>query len=195
MKKIIVTLISVILLGTLGAHAQSANRKGFFVDIMAGDTFGYMYKSREKNDNGKPLSYMKGGFVLGADFGMRFPTSLHWAFQFKLGTDVNISLPKAADIHLKLGMRWTSNDFAGNKSAFIGLNTGVGFIPAASDIGTNIPIDIDAGINLTNKIGLGIFMTSKFYIADEWTYSWKSDFINENLQTNVIAGIRFSYRF
>lgn len=195
MKRIIVMLISVILLGTLGAHAQSANRKGFFVDIMAGDTFGYVYKSDKTDDNGKPLSYMKGGFVLGADFGMRFPTSLHWAFQFKLGTDINMSLPKAADIHLKLGMRWTSNDFAGNKSAFIGLYTGFGFVPGAKE-GYNIPVDINAGINLTNKIALSLFMTNNFYWGDWKTYYHSgSGRVYEELQTHVVAGIRFSYRF
>lgn len=195
MKRIILSLVSVILLGVVGGYAQSANRKGFFVDVQAGNTFGYVYKSTDDDANGKPKEYVKGGFDIGMGLGMRFATSRHWAFQFKLATDINTSIVEATDLSLRLGMRWISNDFGGNKSAFVGLNTGFGVVPCASGVGPHVPLDVEAGVNLTNKLGLSLFSTTKMYILADWDYDWHDSYTDTRLQSNVLLGVRFNYRF
>lgn len=195
MKRIILILLAIFILGITGTYAQTANRKGVFIDAQVGNTFGYIYKSEKEDVNGKPLSYLKGGIDLGVSVGMRFPTARHWAFQFKLATSLNPEFIKGADLNIKVGMRWISKDFAGSKSAFAGLNSGFGMNPGIVDIGCNVPIDFEAGVNLTNKIAVGIYFTEKIFVYDgriDYSYEWHD---REFMSNNATAGVRFSYRF
>lgn len=203
MKRIIFTLITALFIGVLGANAQNANRKGFFMELQGGQTIGYVYRS----DNNK--NYLKGGMDFGLNFGFRLPTSNQWAFQMKLSVTDNLSATKVFMPALLFGMRWISSDFAGNKSAYIGLNTGVGFAPLTDNCGVYVPVDIEAGVNITNKLYAGIYVTPRIscdsHCLYEYIYWYEDNYnniiesarenYNKYLKSNTVVGLRVGYRF
>lgn len=199
MKRILFTLITALFLGVLGANAQSANRKGFFMELQGGQTIGDVYRSR--NDK----NYLKGGMDLGLNIGFRLATSNHWAFQMKLSATENLSATNAFMPAFLVGMRWISNDFAGNKSVYIGLNAGAGITGGTSDVAPFVPIDIEAGVNITNKLYIGIFATPRIICGEE-EYEYDDTYYNnmnwdervdyiKYLKSNVVAGLRIGFRF
>ncbi len=203
MKRILLAFITIAMLGCLAANAQSANRKGFFVDLRGGGVMGTVYQSDEEVVN----EYMKGGFDLGLGAGYRWATSKSWAVQAKIDLSDNLSAPSdykgdLLSLAALLGVRWTSSDFANNKSAFVGVGTGFGLNPLAYDTGVYVPIEIEVGINLTNKIAVGVFVLPKIYIAgsvDRCSYEVNNytyyDYAYLDFKSNATAGLKLSYRF
>lgn len=195
MKRILLSLIAIAILGSIIGHAQSANRKGLFLELRGGATIGTVYQS----DDDRYDNYMKGGFDLGLGIGYRFTTSTSWAFQMKLDLSDNLSAPSdyIAELFstaITFGMRWTSSDFANNKSAYIGVGTGVGIYPAGDDVSVYIPVEIEAGINLTNKLSLGVYTLPKFHVAGDMDYNY-SPYYDLDYKSNAPIGIKLGYRF
>lgn len=190
MKKLIFALISLTALGSFNVYSQQANRKGIFAELQGGNTFGYVYKANiEGGESGK------GGMDLGFSIGYRIAPSLHWAYQAKAMLTINPSFEKIISPSLLVGVRWTSNDFAGDKSIFLGLNTGCGVVPGYIE-GWYIPIDFEIGCNLSPKFGIGLYVMPKIFLGGVYDVEsiW-SGYYEQNYCTNTIVGLRLNYRF
>lgn len=157
MKRVIL-MLAVIVSVAISSFGQSANRKGFFIEAQGGAALGEVFTFK---DDGQP--YLKGGATGMLDFGYRFRTSQHFAFEFKLGGyAIFDDFSKTYNLHLMPGIRWTSGDFGG-MSAYLSLNTGYGM--AIDGIGV-IPCEFGAGINLTRKLYLGVSYTEMIAVGN-----------------------------
>lgn len=205
MKKVILLLIS-IFLATSAISAQNANRKGFFMELQGGLSFGDIVKAeinKESKNYGyekiAEATYLKGGVSGSFDIGYRFRTSNHFALEVKLGLWANFAdFRDTWQMRFMPGLRWTSKEFSGNISSFVSGNIGIGTAPSDGYFGDNvfIPAEIAAGLNFSPQ----------FYMAFVWninvmlTTCNPTDYINKLLveyETNTYntVGLRFGVRF
>lgn len=220
MKRII-TMAVIALLSIVGAMAQNANRKGFFIELQGGAAIGdvvtaddYFYKYDISPI--KDLTYLKGGFAGSLDFGYRFRLSNMFAFEAKAGLWANFAdFLTTWNVRIMPGIRWTSKDFAGNMSAFLAYNVGVGFSAVESSdsydhmttsLNYVIPSELGAGINVTPKFYIGLVWNINVYI-DPWDrakyiYIKTNDGTNEKIgdyelypKTYNTLALRLGYRF
>lgn len=165
MKRILLSL-AVIVSIVISSFGQSANRKGFFIEAQGGAALGEVLTFK---DDGQP--YLKGGATGMLDFGYRFRTSQHFAFESKLGGyAIFDDFSKTYNLHLMPGIRWTSGDFGG-MSAYLSLNTGFGIDFDGISVA---PCEFGAGINLTIKLYLGVSYTEMIAVddGDSDKYKW-----------------------
>lgn len=161
-KKILLAIVAILSLGTFDVAAQSANRRGFFIEAAGGPAIGTSlqdYISIPIEDSFYYNYYYpsyKGGFELGFGVGYQLSTSSHWATRFMLGYDINCSEPSAQNgLKLIIGERWFSNDF-GNSMSFY-LQPQFGFqLNFMSDCGFAIPVGVDLGLNFTPHLYCGL---------------------------------------
>lgn len=143
MKKILIVLAMLVTLGVADASAQSANRKGFYIDYTLGYSCAGYYDDYDEE------SYLEQGVDLGIGFGYRLKMSTHWAWDFRINTlftipDIWIGRCFSAS---PIGIRWTSNDNSKGKSFVWGMHIGTGFPQV-------IHGETYFGMNLTRKLAL-----------------------------------------
>lgn len=165
MKRIFLT-IALVACVVLAGMAQTANRKGFFMEIEGGAALGQMLKyeviERSSNNYSTPqtIDYKKGGATGGIDLGYRWATSESFAVEVKLGFFTKLSdVKNTHQLQLMPGLRWTSTDF-GSMSAYVSLNTGIGVAVRSGNF--YIPFELGAGLNLTRKLYAGLYFTEYF---------------------------------
>ncbi|MCM1520817.1 MAG: hypothetical protein NC098_08535 [Lachnoclostridium sp.] len=155
MKKILIAIITIFLLGIGTVSAQNANRSGFLVSASVGYTEGREDDSWNMYDNSAALIF---------GFGYRWATSLHWGLE--LTTNIGYSgLFESAYVDFLFGPRWTSNDFWGNKSLYVGAAVGLGypssyFYDYYDDIYSEywgFVSRLDIGLNLGLKSSFGLY--------------------------------------
>lgn len=168
MKKILIIVVMFVSLCVADASAQSANRKGWYMDYTVG------YGAGEKH-YGRGEYY---GLELGLGAGYRLKLSTHWAWDFRLNTLLNVDYIEGSQFVAisPLGIRYTSNDFGNGKSIAWGMRIGSGY---PEFIHAQTYLDL----NLTRKLYLG------------WYVGVGSDlgFYTEGI--HIITGLRLTQRF
>lgn len=192
-KKFLIAIVSILSLSTFDVSAQSANRRGFYIDLTAGANIGDICK-RHKYDSydGWISSSKVGGMELGVGAGYRLPFSSQFAGDFRVNFQDNFSYTKFFQIGILPGIRFTSKDFSGNKTFYMGLNTGLLIVPADETI-LYWPLELSLGFNLTPKVSLGIVGTVKMY-GDGYYEDGSTRYVSAS-DTNAFLGLRFGYRF
>lgn len=202
-KKILLAIVAILSLGTLDAAAQSANRRGFFIEAAGGPAIGKSlysgyWDSILVNENYYYPSY-KGGFELGFGVGYQLSTSSHWATRFMLGYDINCSEPSAQNgLKLIIGERWFSNDF-GNSMSFY-LQPQFGFqLNFMDDCGFAIPAGVDLGLNFTPHLYCGLeFQYLPVVCGEVYKDIYgiaNHDYIDFYWQSHATAKLKLGYRF
>lgn len=193
-------------------YAQNANRKGFYVEAGFGGLVGNsICRSVKVEDNTLQYKCLSGS-VAEFDFGGRFRTSTHWAYEFKLGCQTTLSDPVYGLCFriLPLGFRYTSIEVWRNFSLYAHFNIGTsiglnnGKMPRYSSIlFPNTPfIDIDesssSSIGLGYSIGIGANLTTHCYIELCYNAQALFDCIGDNGLGTVNGGLlggTIGYRF
>lgn len=211
MKKNLFLILCMIFLGISG-YAQNANRKGFFIEAGFGGLVGNSIRNCVKiTDNTLQYKCLSGSIV-GLDFGGRFRSSKHWAYEFKLGCQTCLSDPVYGICFriLPVGFRYTSIEVWRNISLYthfnfgasIGLNDGkmprpdIMFFPNTPFI--DIEESASSGIGLGYSIGFGANVTNHCYL--EFCYNAQALFDcigNKGLGTvngGLLGGV-IGYRF
>ncbi len=174
-------------------HAQNANRRGFFVEVQGGAALGDVISFNEPW-LGYDGVYLKGGVTGSVDVGYRLRLSNPWAFDVKLGLWSDFAdFEKTWNLRLMPGLRWTSNDFSGNKSIYLAFNAGFGIGSDADYM--CIPLELSAGINLTPKIYLGLsWIYNPRVVNDLWSEEG-GKYIMLNVHNYNSLALRLGYRF
>lgn len=212
MKKLLLTLLA--LCAIVGASAQNANRKGFFVEVGVGGSVGdtpLMGLSMQGQDL---LAHYAGGTVLNLAFGPRFRTGEYTAFDFRVEAQSNTSkITKSLVLKAMPGIRITTGELFGNVSMYIALNVG----GAMADSGciymywedefiSNDGTIYEPGLysdaispGVAYSVGFGLNITTHFYGGFLWDAQYMINSTRDNLtRTNLhygMAGLRLGYRF
>ncbi len=201
MKRLL-TLIAAVLLAVTGLYAQNANRNGFFIELQGGAAFGEVLKYEPEISGYPSAPCLKGGGVGSLDFGYRFATSHNFAIDFKLGAWTDFAdAGKTLQLRGLPGIRWTSNDFGSNMSAYLALNAGVGLSPSDEELGIYVPVEISVGLNLSQHFYGGLTFNYSALVSGEWSEC--EDFLDGTYTRYVYVsrrsypsiGLRVGYRF
>lgn len=205
MKRLL-TLIAAVLLAVTGLYAQNANRNGFFIELQGGAAFGEVLKYDPYNSDYPSASCLKGGGVGSLDFGYRFATSNNFAIDFKIGAWTDFAeAGKTLQLRGMPGVRWTSNDFGSNMSAFLALNTGVGLSPASGDLGIYIPAELSVGLNFSQHFYGGVIFNYSALLSGDYcdeenlgiegNNGYRDNTVYVHRQSYPSIGLRLGYRF
>lgn len=208
MKRLL-TLITAVLLAVTGLYAQNANRNGFFIELQGGAAFGEVLKYEPDNSDYPSASCLKGGGVGSLDFGYRFATSNNLAVDFKLGAWSDFAeVLRTLQVRGMPGVRWTSNDFGSNMSAFLALNAGVGFSfqdGRNGELGLYIPVEFSIGLNFSQHFYGGLTFNysalvsgdcsahENLHIDDKWYNNDNTVYVHRQSYPSI--GLRLGYRF
>lgn len=212
MKRLL-TLIAAVLLAVTGLYAQNANRNGFFIELQGGAAFGEVLKYEPSSYSNYPSAIsatcLKGGGVGSLDFGYRFATSSNFAVDFKLGAWSDFAeVGKTLQLRGLPGIRWTTDDFGSNMSAYIALNAGVGLSPeggGSGDLGLYVPIELSVGLNFSRHFYGGLIfnystlvsgeISDNGYLDIEGNTSYDDNLVHIFRQSYPSIGLRLGYRF
>lgn len=192
--KFFIFIISLIILSTIGAYGQNANRNGAFWEVQGGCAFGrYLEIPKSNYDN---LPNESGGVIVSLNCGYRFATSKHFAVDIKLGYFANLKESHyTTQIRLLPGIRWTSKDFNSNNSVYMSLNSGLGINPT-KHFGIFIPFEFSSGLNFSSNLYAGIVFNYSLATGENWDI-WENShsFYEIYRHSYPTLGIQFGYRF
>ncbi len=205
-------LIFVLFCMSFVSNAQNANRKGFFVEAGFGGLVGNSIRSSVKITNNTLQYKCLAGSLVEIGLGGRFRSGNHWAYEFKLGCQTNLSEPVYGMCFriLPVGFRYTSIEIWRNISLFSHFNVGTtiglnnGKMPRV--IPTLFPetpfIDIEestsCGVGLGYSLGIGANLTNHCYL--ELCYNAQALFNSignkgKGTVNGGLLGVSIGYRF
>ncbi len=200
----------------VGAQAQNANRKGFFVEAAIGGSIGPLPVAGLSIENDKLIAHYAGGAMLNIAFGPRFRTGDHTAFEFRVEAQASTSLiPQSLVLKAMPGIRVTTGEVFRNMSVYFNANLGgaiadSGIVPySISYITTIVPSNgeimhwdlygVRPSLGIAYEVSTGLNVTTHLYAGVVWSAQYMFLQIHNALDRESLhqgmAAFRVGYRF